>query len=99
MATKAELAAELDVLRAKLAARDAPDAPDTDQPAPEKTSDPDPQTGDWAEMLWAQGLDPTDTQALLSQLSDELGTLPSNKPLITAIAAFGVGFVLGRMSK
>lgn len=103
MATKAELTAELADLRAQMAARDKTGADDTGQPAPGATPDagPDeaPSTGDWADMLKSQGLDPTDAQALLAQLSDELGELPQNKPLLTAIAAFGLGFALGRMSK
>jgi hypothetical protein len=96
MATKAELQAELEKLRAEMAEDKAPDtSTDASAPEPAKTT---PLDG-WTEMLKSHGLDATDTQALMTQLSDELGDLPKNKPLITAIAAFGVGFVLGRMSK
>ncbi len=105
MATKAELAAELANLKAEMERRDAiPDTiPDEDTRPSQSDPQPDPdqerQTGAWNRMLASHGLDPDDTRALLGQLSEELGDLPANKPLITAIAAFGLGFVLGRMSK
>lgn len=92
MATKAELQEELAQLKAQMAQRDAPD--DVAQ-----AKQADDATSGWGEMLRSHGLDAADTEALMTKLSEELGDLPRNKPLITAIAAFGVGFVLGRMSK
>jgi len=99
MATKAELQAELEQLRAQMTQRRESDDGESSAEADEAgTNDAQPQDG-WASLLKSQGLDATDTEALLEQLSEELGDLPHNKPLITSIAAFGVGFVLGRMSK
>lgn len=54
---------------------------------------------DWARLLAAHGLDSDESASLLEHLTRELGDLPHNKPLFTAAAAFGLGFVLGRMSK
>jgi len=105
MATKTELQAELEQLRAQMAQqRESDDGESSPSAEGDKAGtndaqpDAQPQDG-WASLLKSQGLDATDTEALLEQLSEELGDLPRNKPLITSIAAFGVGFVLGRMSK
>ena len=99
MATKAELQAELEKLRADMAKDETPDNAVASKSADSSESGTSSTPDGWAEMLKSRGLDAADAEALLAQLSDELGDLPKNKPLITAIAAFGVGFVLGRMSK
>ncbi|MFD3191442.1 hypothetical protein ACFMPD_14350 [Sedimentitalea sp. HM32M-2] len=99
MATKAELEAELADLRAELersrerleetAADAAAAATSVVQEAPAALVD----------LLRAQGVGADEIAALWQRLSDELGGLPQNKPLLTAIGAFGLGFLLGRMSK
>lgn len=103
MPTKAELSQELDRLRQISADRDkASPAMPANDPAAGPAADPAPDAApaiDWAGLLGGKGLDGTDTAELLEKLTSELGDLPQNKPLLTAAAAFGLGFVLGRMSK
>jgi len=94
MATKAELAAELALLRQQLAERDT-------APVPEPEPEPDDPTTapDLAKTLADHGLDISDPAELLKQLTKELEGLAQDKPLLTAATAFGLGFALGRMSK
>lgn len=89
MATKAELEAELADLRKQLADGAKQAAQDASTEAPAAFSD----------MLKSQGLTVEDISTLWQQFARELGNLPQNKPLITAIAAFGIGFMLGRMGR
>ena len=93
MATKAEIEAELADLKAKMAEAE----PAATRPG--GTPEPDEPATAWADLLKSQGIDPGDLETLWQQLSEELGDLPQNKPLLTAIGAFGLGFALGRMSK
>lgn len=95
MATKAQLEAELAELKAK-AAEETPTPPEQPNQDPDE---PDEARSALDEMLSAHGLDAKEIEALWTQFSTELGDLPQQKPLLTAIAAFGLGFVLGRMSK
>ena len=96
MTTKADLNAEFVHLRQKQARTDSPPAPEAESgdtpPAPDNAPD-------WAELLGQHGLDIDDPAGLIKQLTKELDTLARDKPLLTASAAFGLGFVLGRMSK
>lgn len=66
-----------------------PEAPDAQAEAPP----------DWAKLLESLGVNTTDAKELLDQFSHELGDLTKDKPLTSMAAAFGLGFVLGRMSK
>ncbi len=88
MATKAELEAELAELR-KQVSEGAAEAGEAVSHAPAAL----------VEMLKGHGVDTDDIPALWENLSAELTKLPQNKPMMTAIAAFGLGFLLGRMSK
>ncbi|MBO9449753.1 hypothetical protein J7426_05765 [Tropicibacter sp. R16_0] len=96
MATKAQLEAELAALKSQLAASNA-------KPAPEPEPDPEPEQNDeqsaFTALLKEHGVDTHDIDALWAQFSSELSDLPEKKPLLTAVAAFGLGFALGRMSK
>lgn len=97
MATKAELEAELRALKASLASQEK-----TPGRAPEPEPTPAPEASARAsleEMLGAHGIAPEDITTLWDQFTEEFGDLPHQKPLLTAIAAFGLGFVLGRMSR
>ncbi|SPJ28868.1 hypothetical protein [Falsiruegeria mediterranea] len=98
MATKAQLEAELAELKSQLAASDAKPAP---KPAPEPESEPEhgDEQSAFAALLKEHGVDTQDIDALWAQFSSELSDLPEKKPLLTAVAAFGLGFALGRMSK
>ena len=103
MATKAELEAELAVLKQKLA----------DRPEPLEASDNAADSSDEAvsgersrekstaieKILEDHGFQSSDLEDLLTQLSDELGGFPQNKPVLTALGAFALGFILGRMTK
>lgn len=88
MATKAELEAELAELRKQIAQRDAPDE-GAENSAPTMLSD----------YMSSHGFDAKDIAELWEQLSKELGHLPQNKPLLTALGVFALGVMLGRMSK
>lgn len=103
MATKAQLLAELDLLKQQMASRD--DISESQSDARNKTAeqaadseDSDPKSY-LSKLLEEQGIDKDEIDALWSQLTGELGDLAREKPLLTTAAAFGVGFVLGRMSK
>ena len=109
MTTRAEMAAETDHLRARVTAREAQNKTGnqtgnetggqaTDQPATEPETPPAPEH-DWHQTLAAFGIGETDAKALFEQFTKELGDLPRTKPLLTVVAAFGLGFVLGRASK
>jgi hypothetical protein len=90
MATKAELEAELADLRKKMeetASRAADAASGVEPPAA------------FADMLSRHGIESADISDLWAKLSDELGPLTQNKTLMAAIGVFGLGFVLGRLSK
>ena len=110
MATRAELMAELDMLRAKMAELEAEDAdtakaedPPSDDPPDEPATDE--ETGlaaaqsELERILAPHGVSVEDIESLADQLWTELGSLPQNKPLVTAIGAFALGFVLGRATK
>ena len=103
MATKAQLLAELDLLKQQMASRD--DISESQSGERNKTAeqaadseDSDPKSY-LSKLLEEQGIDKDEIDALWSQLTGELGDLTREKPLLTTAAAFGVGFVLGRMSK
>ncbi|SLN41930.1 hypothetical protein TRL7639_02150 [Falsiruegeria litorea R37] len=98
MATKAQLEAELAVLKSQLAATDAKPVP---KPDPEPDAEPEQphEQSAFANLLKEHGVDSQDIDALWTQFSSELSDLPEKKPLLTAVAAFGLGFALGRMSK
>lgn len=112
MATKAQLMAELDLLKQQMASRD--DIPSSDpDPAKSETGtgsggNAGDETGEEAgneaksylgSLLASQGIDDSEVEALWSQLTDELGDLTRDKPLLTALTALGIGFALGRLSK
>lgn len=88
MPTKAELEDELKALKEDRA-REQEDQDDQDPPEKQTLAD----------MLSGHGVDKDQIDALWAQLSEELGHLPERKPLMTAVAAFGLGFIIGRMSK
>ena len=112
MATKAELQAELDSLRAKMAELDdldrTADASQKEEPEQEQ-SQPEPTHGsksglsdaasELERILAPHGVSSSDIEALAKQLWEELDNLPQNKPLVTAIGAFALGFLIGRMTK
>ncbi len=124
MATKAELEAELAVLRAQLAEEDPVPPSDQDKSAPDgenstaNTGPDEASTGTESQGTTSQGetsqdadhpiLDrllsgqtphAEDIKAILEQLSQELGDLPKEKPVLTALAAFALGVLVGRMTK
>ncbi|WP_164659043.1 hypothetical protein [Tropicibacter sp. Alg240-R139] len=92
MATKAQLEAELATLKSQLAASKP-------EPVPEPEPDDTEEHSTFSALLKEHGVDTRDIDALWAQFSTELSDLPEKKPLLTAVAAFGLGFALGRMSK
>ncbi|MEP2029046.1 MAG: hypothetical protein ABJI96_10120 [Paracoccaceae bacterium] len=96
MATKAQLEAELTKLRSELKkARDTQTAssPTTSDNADEADPAPEPGT-ESADIL--QSLQNGNFEAVLHQLTEELEGLPNRKPLLTALGAFVVGYLIGR---
>lgn len=85
MATKAELEAELAVLRAQLKERDEPRAAQAE----------DTDTAEETASTWdALALDlPQDS---LKDLAKEIEAFAREKPLVTILAAVLVGYVIGR---
>lgn len=85
----------------------AEDTPDQSEDAGEPTADAPNKSSNGFEMarseldrlLAAHGLSAAEIEGLADQLWSELDTLPQNKPLVTAIGAFALGFMLGRMTK
>mmetsp|Transcript_13351 Transcript_13351/g.21165 ORF Transcript_13351/g.21165 Transcript_13351/m.21165 type:complete len:86 (+) Transcript_13351:393-650(+) len=84
MATKAELEAELKQLRAELAERDASlEAKETSEVKPEPESKMDDE--------------PVSLEADIGELLAELEEFPNKQPLMFALGAFVVGYLIGRM--
>lgn len=102
MATKAELERELADLRRQINERPETDETEGgDAATPQGEEDKAASTGHPTidHLLKGQGIAADEIQQLLDQLNEELGQLPQEKPLLTALGAFGLGFVLGRMSR
>ena len=103
MATKAQLMAELELLKQQMASRDdmarsQTNAGDETANNMDNTQDSDPNSH-LANLLESHGIDKNEIDALWTQLTEELGDLAREKPLLTATAAFAAGIALGRMSK
>ena len=93
MATKAELEAELELMKAQLSQRDEPLRNDKPERKGTEGNQSDSKVSD------AIDFGSEEIEKMLSQLSDELGDFPQNKPLLTALGAFALGFAFGRMTK
>ena len=104
MATKAELEAELALLKKEIAARDELRRP-SKKPARKSETDSDARQVDEVfhpmldDALKRFGLEKGDLEDLWAKLSEELNHLPHKKPVLTLALVFGLGFVAGRMSK
>lgn len=104
MTSRTAFDAELSALRAALAdgapqaMSDLQAAPDP-QPAPRAAAHagPAPHGPELHSLLSLEGLDRI--EELWDRLNTELDDLPRNKPLLTALAALGVGYVLGRVTR
>ena len=116
MATRAEMQAELEALRAKMAEMDEQevtkadpsiqlaDVPaedmSTDHPsdaaAPQSASD---LTSHLTDLLSGFDVSAEDIEDLAQQLWKELDSFPQRKPIVTAVAAFALGVLVGRMTK
>lgn len=89
MATKAELESELADLKRQLAERPKP------EPAPEVTPESDIETSD-AVASEATNEDAIDWEAELGELVEQFDDLTHKKPLLFALGAFTIGYLLGR---
>lgn len=102
MATQAQLMAELELLKQQMANRDDAMADIAESAKPKVSAEPaadtDPKTY-LSTLLASHGIDEHEIDAAWAQLTGELGDLSREKPLLTVVAAFGIGFLLGRMSK
>lgn len=112
MATKAELESELEALKKEMAEKTAKavaaadsgtdSAADTIRKASE-TARAAAQGGKESliEFLRSHGIDGDnlDIETLWQQMSDEAGDIARKQPVLTGVAIFALGFVLGRVSK
>jgi hypothetical protein len=90
MATKAELEAELAALKQQMTEQAAPEAQEAAQdPAPEVD-------GDQGLAAALGALKSGDFAGLAGQLEHELKDLSLSKPVMTALGAFALGFMVGR---
>lgn len=99
MATKAELEAELAKLRSEMSAlKAAPKAeaaaPVADQGGVEAGEDASPPDEESAGVV--EALRGGDLESVVQALMDELEDLPSRKPIMTALGAFVIGYLIGR---
>ncbi|MBL4556747.1 MAG: hypothetical protein JKP98_04835 [Rhodobacteraceae bacterium] len=100
MTTKAVADAELAALKAAMsdsaAAATGPEAAPRDGAANAANGSSEGQDAQSLQALLAEhGLTGDDMRTLLDQLSHELGDLPRNKPVLTALGAFALGFAPG----
>lgn len=97
MATKAELEAELAKLQSELSdLKAAPRAtPDSDE-APAESDAPEAAAPEDHKDDMIGALKDGDIEGIVKSLMDELEDLPSRKPLLTALGAFIVGYMIGR---
>lgn len=101
MTTKAELEAELAELRQQM--DEVPDASEAEADTRQEAQ-PEVDTNGTGHpaldgILHDHGISSDEIRSLMDQFSEELGHLPQNKPLLTALGAFALGVVVGRMSK
>ena len=89
MATKAELEAELAVLRRQLAERDKAAKERTAETAKEPADDPDTD-GETSGEDW---------DALFKEIVEEFENLPQKRPLLVAAGIFAFGWLIGRSSR
>ena len=96
MTTKAELEAELAALKKELRERDARAERDTSSSGHENatSSGKGKAFSDW---MADHGVAPEDAEAALRHLGDELAELHEKSPILTTVAIFGAGVLLGRM--
>ncbi|WP_299420508.1 hypothetical protein [uncultured Shimia sp.] len=89
MATKAELEAELARLRAELAARDIREKSRAEEAAPPTE-----------EGLQEEGIHrvaaQTDWETDIGEILSDLEELPHKQPMMFALGAFAVGYLIGR---
>lgn len=101
MTTKAELEAELSHLKEQMRQRDAsapPPVNDAEPTAATATDGTGPLSG-LTDVLKTHGFGPDDLESIWADINAELDDFTTKKPKLTAVGAFGLGFVLGRMSK
>jgi hypothetical protein len=107
MTTKAELQAELDLLRAKMAEFDEmKEAVKADRKEETETEPADraraaisDAASELERILAPYGVSVSEIEALAERFWNELDTIPRQKPLLTAIGIFALGFLLGRMTR
>lgn len=98
MATKAELEAELAKLRSELSdLKSTPRAAADDVGDEVADADSEPKDASVEDhKAVVEALQEGDLESIVQALMDELEDLPSRKPLLTALGAFIVGYLIGR---
>jgi ElaB/YqjD/DUF883 family membrane-anchored ribosome-binding protein len=102
MATKAQLEAELAALRAKLAESQAAKATasqDAARKAADKQGSAPADADTVTSILEDHDIRPEELEDVWHQFVAELEEFPQRKPLLTAAAAFALGFILGRATR
>lgn len=70
-----------------------------DDAKPDSSDDAEINLKDLERVLGEHGLAVEDLKGFWDQISAELKDLPAKKPLVTALGAFLIGFMAGRMSR
>lgn len=70
-----------------------------DDAKPDSLDDTEINLKDFERVLGEHGLAVDDLKGFWDQISAELKDLPAKKPLVTALGAFLIGFMAGRMSR
>lgn len=105
MATKAELEKELAALKKELAAQQAEaaaaGAEAADEIARAARSGAEQGMQAMEDFLKSHGIDTSDLdiEGIWQRLSGEVSDFTARQPMLTVIACFGLGFILGRMSR
>lgn len=101
MVTRAETTKEFEILRAeRLRAEDS--LPLANQAEDQTVEHPDSDKDLWTvlvEMLAPHGVEEKDLEECVARFRDEINTLQSERPLTVLAAAFGVGFLTGRVTR
>ncbi len=93
MATKAELEAELEALRARSAKLEESAEAGAEEKASTKTSD------EIRRLLKEHGVDLSGAEAMGEDVVAEFGRLQKDYPITVLLIAFSLGYVVGRASR
>lgn len=99
MATKAELEAELAVLRREMKQRDEEVKPASSDVVAAKSADQSPEANGMQQILDEHGINAEAVDAFKDNLLEEFTELQKDKPLVVLVAALALGIIIGRAFK